>query len=332
MVRLCALLLIAIRTSLAMDPFFDHSKEKRDQETQTENNEEQVRRISHAEDLSSLVQRNYSSIASSQEIDSSEKTSLDPIMNVSASHASAAPLITLEQCQQAVSEHPKACNLIIQHDASGASSTVLPATFYDHFISAIFPTFKGKENTPPQERSRQMTRELLGLLQEQYGEKIAAASFPSVQHRIAIAHPLNTKDLGEILTTAEVLLKQKDAFFALEVNPQFQTLAQEVQIAEAKVDQTARATQKKLSAIEKKHTFAVHGSSALRLGALEKAEHAAHQEAIAAKDRFAITLRKTFQTDEGPDLSSDTYLSEGTPLLSQKSNGKNYRSISQIPN
>ncbi|MBX9577826.1 MAG: hypothetical protein K2W97_05055 [Chthoniobacterales bacterium] len=317
-----------------MDPFFDRLKEERDQEAQIKHAEEKGRRITGAEDPSSLVQRNISNLVFPKEKTSIKENFTDQTMNVSASHESAVPLITLEQCQKAVSEHPNARNLIIQRDPSGTSSAVTPATFYDHFVSAISAGLMSGEKNSDQEiaqKSRQMTRELLGLLQQQYGEKIADASFPSAPHRIAIAHPLSSKNLDAILTTTEVLKSKEDDFVALESDPQIQALTQQVQAAEARVNETTKATHKKLSALEKRNISTVRGSSALQLAALEKAEHAAHQESIAVKDRLAIALRTTFQKDEDPDLSSDAYPSETTGLLSRNINGKTYQSISQNP-
>ena len=83
------------------------------------------------------------------------------------------------------------------------------------------------EKNPDQEiaqKSRMMTKELFGLLQQKYREKIADASFPSAPHRIAIAHPLSTKDLDEILMTVEVLKSKESDFAALESDPQIQAL------------------------------------------------------------------------------------------------------------
>ena len=98
MIRLFVILLIGIRTSLAMNPFFDHSKEEGHQEVQIENTEEQGQRITGAEDPSNLVQRNISSLAFPKEKTSAKENFTDQAMNVSASHESAVPLITLEQC------------------------------------------------------------------------------------------------------------------------------------------------------------------------------------------------------------------------------------------
>lgn len=255
-------------------------------------------------------------------------------MNVSASSQPAAPLITLEQCQQAVSEHPKAASLIIQGNAPETASIVTPSTFYDHFIRAIPGLSTGREQMPDQDiaqKSRQITKELFGLLRQEYGEKIAAASFPSAQHRIAIAHPLNTTDLDEILTTAAVLKRKGEDFSALESNPQIQALTQQVQVAEAKVDQTARAAQKKAAALNKKQKSAHLGGSVLRLCSLEAAEHTAHKKAIEAKDRLSIAYRNAFQKNK--EFSSDTDSTssssgETTPLLSRKKGGTYYHAIS----
>ncbi len=336
-VRLLVVFFVGASTALAMKPGFTCSGEERYQEASPENGKEQTRGIADEEDLSSLVQRDYSSHTFPKEIASRENTSPDPIMNVSASHESVAPLITLEQCQEAISKYPNAGNLVIQENTSGAPSTVAPPTFYDHFINVLPPVFRGKEKGHDQEiaqKSCQMTKELLSLLQQQYGEKIAAVSFPSAEHRMAIAHPLNTKDLDAILTTAEVLAKQDDDFSALATDSQIQILAQEAQVAEAKVNQTARSLQKKNSLLDRDNKIAHQapapykkiGTTAFQLASLKAAEVAAHQKAIAVKDRLALAVRNAFQKNDA-DLSSDEPLSEGTPLLSRNKNGQQYHSI-----
>ena len=322
-----------------MDPFFNHSKEERCQEAQIENIEEQGRRISEEKDPSSLIQGSCSFIIFSEEIHSGENTSPNPIMNLSASHESLAPLITLEQCKRAISEHPSAGNLIIQRGASETGSTVKPPTFHDHFISAFPAGLMSGEKDPDQEiaqKSRLITKELFGLLQQEYGKKIADASFPSAPHRIAIAHPLSTKDLDAILTTAEVLAKQEIDFSSLETDPQVQLFTQEAQIADANVARTTKAAQKKNAFFDKKNDIAQQGaslyeahlgSSVFRLVSLEKDASAAHKKAIAVKDRLAIARGNAFQKEE------ESYQpSEGISLLSRKNNGENYQSISQNTN
>ena len=88
-----------------MNPFFDHPKEEGYQEIQIENTEEQDRRISGEEDPCSLVQRDVSNLAFPKEKPSTQEIFTDQTMNISASHESAAPLITLAQCQQGLLQH-----------------------------------------------------------------------------------------------------------------------------------------------------------------------------------------------------------------------------------
>lgn len=326
MVRLFVIFFAGVAAALAMRPVLNNARRKESQETRLKYTKEQGRRITE-DDSSSLLERNNFNIASAKEKTSTEKADSEQMMNLSTSNESVAPLITLEQCQRAISEYPNAGNLVIQSDDRGTVLKVAPPAFYNHLISAFPPILIESKKTADElipDKSRQITKELFGLLRQEYGEKIAAASFPSLPHRIAIAHPLSTKDLSEILTTAEVLKEQGEGFPAMESDPQVQALAQEVQASEIKVDQITKAAQKKNASINKKPWSNPPTSSILQLASLERAAHHAHQEAIAVKDRLAIAQRNIFR-EEDPSFSSK----ESTPLLSQKNNQKNYFSINR---
>lgn len=252
-------------------------------------------------------------------------------MNLSSLNQTASPQISLEECKNALANNPKATNLVINQNAPEGESRIVSPKFYDHFISAFPKGLMGREKTSDEnisEKSRQITKAVFEMLENKYGAEIAHASFSSAPHRIAIAHPLSSKDLSQAISTAEALHdeNQRGNFPS---NPQIEELKEQAEVATTRAAEIMKATEKKNALLdEKSKTPPVIykgqvGASALKLVSLENSQRAAHKEAIDIKDRLAMAYQAASKSEH---LSGDDFPSENMPLLSR--NRKNYGSNS----
>lgn len=326
MFQISSIFLIAMTRLLTIEHADDIKKPSR---LESRDDEVQRNSASPLSATSSSAERADFSVAGLSEKSFNDSGSLDQIMDLSTLSGTPSCFMTLQHCEEAIKKYPQAASLILQSDDPNRGTVIAPPSFYDHFISAIPRGITGNVNIPSEalsEKYRHLTQEVFSLLQREYGEAIATASFASIPHRITIAHPLSSKDLHEVLTTAKTLQDQEKNFSAIESAPEIEALKKEIEDAEKKAEQATIAREKRVLLLDQKNlTAQQHPSirkthlltSALKLEKLAEMERTAYEQLIFLKDRLAVARRNALQEYTPPDSLSETS-SEETSLLFEK--------------